>query len=235
MPIKFPYRLHKISYYIFSYIRWFITLMWKHYFASSKTNSMHFAFTVTMSYLFCSQSVWFRAKAIFVLSSCELEKRVINQNCCNVHWSLGSKLGNIKMSAIFLNSSDAGNGIFRLSRWISYLMMLWLLKSPKHQHAWYWLCWTGNMHCSSRVNFINLGHAKLKIRFRMQICPWKSLKQSSMLRVKLMLLDGIVEINPCSADPVSEFELLFFFQVCADSLELVGDRASLDTMSTLLK
>ena len=33
----------------------------------------------------------------------------------------------------YVNSSDAGDGIFRLWGWIPCLMMLWLLKSPEHQ------------------------------------------------------------------------------------------------------
>ena len=41
---------------------------------------------------------------------------------------------------ISFNSSDAGNGIFWLWVSILYLLLLWLLKSPEHQQAWYWLC-----------------------------------------------------------------------------------------------
>ena len=39
----------------------------------------------------------------------------------------------------FLHSSDAGEGILWLSGLIPCLLMLWLLKSPQHQQAWYWL------------------------------------------------------------------------------------------------
>ena len=45
--------------------------------------------------------------------------------------------------------------------------MPWLLRSPMHQQAWYWLCRTDNMYWWSRVNFIYLGQAKSKIRFKM--------------------------------------------------------------------
>ena len=47
--------------------------------------------------------------------------------------------------------------------------MLWLLKSPEHQQAWYWLCRTDNMYCYSRVNFIYLDQSKSKILFKMWI------------------------------------------------------------------
>ena len=61
--------------------------------------------------------------------------------------------------------------------------MHWLLKSPVHQQACYWLCRTGNMYCCSRVDLIYLDQSKSKILFKM----WLSfiiLKQFSMLRVK---------------------------------------------------
>ena len=32
----------------------------------------------------------------------------------------------------------------------------WLLKSPEHQQAWYWLCRTDNLYCCSRVNYFYL-------------------------------------------------------------------------------
>ena len=36
----------------------------------------------------------------------------------------------------------------------------WLLKSPEHQQAWYWLCRTHGMYWCYTVNFIYLGQAK---------------------------------------------------------------------------
>ena len=65
-----------------------------------------------------------------------------------------------------LNSYDAGDGIFRLWGSIPCLLMPWLLKSPEHQQAWYWICRTDNMYCSTRVNFIYLGQAKPKRQFK---------------------------------------------------------------------
>ena len=46
---------------------------------------------------------------------------------------------------IYFNSSDAGDGIFRL--WVSLpcLLMPWLLKSPGHQQKWYLHYGTGNI------------------------------------------------------------------------------------------
>ena len=52
---------------------------------------------------------------------------------------------------------------------IPCLLMPWLLKSPGHQQAVYWLCRTDDMYCCSRVNFIYLGQAKSKIQFKMWI------------------------------------------------------------------
>ena len=68
-----------------------------------------------------------------------------------------------------INSSDAGDRIFQLGQSIPRLLMPWLLKSPEHQQAWYWLCRTDNMYCCSRVNFISLGQANPKIQFKMWI------------------------------------------------------------------
>ena len=84
-----------------------------------------------------------------------------------------------------INSSDAGDGIFRLWRSIPYLLMHWPLKSPVHQQACYWLCWTDNMYCCSNVNFIYLGQIKSKIWFTMRIRLWLSFKQFSMLRINV--------------------------------------------------
>ena len=52
---------------------------------------------------------------------------------------------------------------------IPCLLIPWLLKSPRHQQAWYWLSRTDSMYCCSRVNFTYLGHACSKIQFKMQI------------------------------------------------------------------
>ena len=69
----------------------------------------------------------------------------------------------------YLNSFYAGDRIFWLSGSIPCLLMHWLLKVPMHQQAWYWLCRTDNMSCCSRLNFIFLGQAKSKTRFKMWI------------------------------------------------------------------
>ena len=52
---------------------------------------------------------------------------------------------------LLINSSDAGDGIIRLWWSIPCLLMHWLLKSPVHQQAWYWLCRTDNISTYSRV------------------------------------------------------------------------------------
>ena len=85
--------------------------------------------------------------------------------------TLGSKIQfQIKTDIVAcVNSSDAGVGIFRLKGSIPRLLMPWLLKSPEHQQAWYWLCRTDNMHCCSRINFIDLGQAKSMTRFKLWI------------------------------------------------------------------
>ena len=69
----------------------------------------------------------------------------------------------------WLNSSDAGDGTFWLCGSIPCLMMPWLLKSPKHQQALYWLCRRDNMYFCSRDDFSYLGQAKSKIWFKLWI------------------------------------------------------------------
>ena len=49
---------------------------------------------------------------------------------------------NFKKHRTYLNSSDARDGIFWLIWSMPCLLMPWLLKSPVHQQAWYWLCRT---------------------------------------------------------------------------------------------
>ena len=85
-------------------------------------------------------------------------------------------------SCIEYYSSDAGDGIriFRLWGSIPCLLMPWLLQSPEHQRAWYWLCRTDNMYYCSRGNFIYLGQAKSKIKFKMWIISFDIVKQFDM-------------------------------------------------------
>ena len=52
---------------------------------------------------------------------------------------------------------------------IPCLQMHWLLKSPEHQQACYWLCRTKNMYCCTRINSISLGIAKSRKWFKMWI------------------------------------------------------------------
>ena len=74
------------------------------------------------------------------------------------------------ITELSLNSSNAGDRIFWLCESIPcLLLMYWLLKSSEHQQAWYWLWRTDNMYFCSSVNFINLGQAKSKMRFKMWI------------------------------------------------------------------
>ena len=85
-----------------------------------------------------------------------------------------------------INSPDGGDGIFQLLKSIPCLLMPWVLKSPGHQKVWYWLCRTDNMFNCSRLNFIYLGPAKSKIRFKIWLYLLSSLKQYSMKRVKIL-------------------------------------------------
>ena len=80
-----------------------------------------------------------------------------------------------------INSSDAGDGILWLWGPIPCLLMPWLLKSPEHQQAWYWLYRTDNMHFCSRLNFTYLGWAKSKIWFKMWLYLLQTLNQFSMV------------------------------------------------------
>ena len=50
------------------------------------------------------------------------------------------------------NLFDARDRIFWLWGSISGLLMHWLLKSPVHKQAWYWLCRTDNMYYCFRLN-----------------------------------------------------------------------------------
>ena len=73
-------------------------------------------------------------------------------------------LNSVSLQCIdIVNSFDAGDGIFWLWGSIPCLLMPWLLKSPDHQLAWYWLCRIDIIYCCSRVNFIYLGYAKSKM------------------------------------------------------------------------
>ena len=84
-----------------------------------------------------------------------------------------------------INSSDAGDGIFRLCGSIPCLLMHWLLKSPVHNQAWYWLCKTENMYFCYRINFIYLGQAKSRIRFKIRTDLLWCLKRFRVLKVNI--------------------------------------------------
>ena len=57
---------------------------------------------------------------------------------------------NVSLNIIITcNSSDAGDGIFQLWGSIPCLLMPWILKTPGHQHTWYWLCRTYNRQGST--------------------------------------------------------------------------------------
>ena len=82
-----------------------------------------------------------------------------------------------------INSSDAGEGKFWF--WDVNTMLADALapKVARLQQPWYWLWRTDNTYCCFRVNFIYLGEAKSKIRFKMWIHISYSLKRFSMVRV----------------------------------------------------
>ena len=65
---------------------------------------------------------------------------------CEKFWPFCSGLN------MCINSSDTEDRIFQVWGSIPCLLMPWLLKSPGHQQAWYWLCRTDNMYCCSRLN-----------------------------------------------------------------------------------
>ena len=73
-------------------------------------------------------------------------KEVITTLFSNLKYQSSEVLWVIQTSQSFsINSSDAGEGIFRLIGSISSLLMPWLLKFPRHQQAWYWQRRIGNM------------------------------------------------------------------------------------------
>ena len=100
------------------------------------------------------------------------------------------------LSYYIVNSSDAEDGIFWIWGSIPCLLMPWLLKSPEHQQAWYWLCRTNNTYHCFRVDFIYLGQAKSKIWFKMQIHLLWSLKWFSMLRVNIFSVTFMNFLTP---------------------------------------
>ena len=92
----------------------------------------------------------------------------IKATCLSAQWvKTNSVLKHFtNIDKVHVNTSDAGNRIFQL--WavgsIPCLLIRWLLKSPGHQRAWYWLCRTDNMYCCSRVNLIYSSQAKSEIQ-----------------------------------------------------------------------
>ena len=50
-----------------------------------------------------------------------------------------------------INSSDAGDGMFRVWRSMQCLLIHRLLKSPVHQQACYWLCGVDNMYFAPKL------------------------------------------------------------------------------------
>ena len=97
-----------------------------------------------------------------------LVSRTLFFAACNLHTSSdGSCLHDLAASSLkttrdqFINLSDAGDGILRLWGSIPCLLLLWLLKSPEHQQAWYWLCRTDNIYSCCRVNFKDRQHLLL--------------------------------------------------------------------------
>ena len=78
----------------------------------------------------------------------------------------------------WVNSCDARDEIDRFGgQYHPCLLMHWLLKSPEHQQAWYWLCRTDIIYCCFRVNFTYLVQAKSKLRFKMLIYFLAATKQ----------------------------------------------------------
>ena len=75
---------------------------------------------------------------------------------------------------------------------IPCMLMPWLLKSPVHQQARYWLCRMDMYFCSS-VNFIYLDQAKFKMQFKMWI-SFIIFKKFSILIVKV-LFKGCIETD----------------------------------------
>ena len=117
----------------------------------------------------CSNPNWFNSSVIGMLYAllCYIGF------CCNK--MLDFHFDGTGLYLLF-NPSDAGDGIIRLWGSVPYLLMPWLLKSPEHQQAWYWLYGTANMSTCSRVNFVYLRQAKSEIRFNMWLFLLSSLK-----------------------------------------------------------
>ena len=61
-----------------------------------------------------------------------------------------------------LTLSDAGDGVFCLWGSTPCLLMLWLLKSPQHQQAWYWLCRTYKIYSLFQSQFHLHGSSQIQ-------------------------------------------------------------------------
>ena len=72
---------------------------------------------------------------------------MLTQICCHM-----TSLGNSELNDMdFLTLETEYSGFWAS---IPCLLMRWLLQSPDHQQARYWLCRTDNMYCCFTVNFI---------------------------------------------------------------------------------
>ena len=77
-----------------------------------------------------------------------------HQERCSRRWHhCANKVVNLTLLILVTEYSSCGGSI-------PCLLMPWLLKSPEHQQAWYWLCRTHGMYWCYTVNFIYLGQAK---------------------------------------------------------------------------
>ena len=86
-----------------------------------------------------------------------------------------------------INSANARDGIFRLNSSIPCLLMPRLLTPSGYHQAWYWYR-IDNLYDCSVVNLVFCS-TKVYIWFETYIHLWKSLKQFSMLKVQIVLLD----------------------------------------------
>ena len=140
---------------------------------------------------------WPRTSSPTHWESCQSLSRCWHHGLSNVlatwrSWRRWDSMINICCGIYQLNSSDAGDGIFLFFCTISWLLTLWLPKTPEHQQAWYWLCRTDNMYCCFRVNFIYMAQAKSKIRFKIWIYLLQTLKRLSMLKVNISFIESSI-------------------------------------------
>ena len=103
---------------------------------------------------------------------------------CQIHYRFANLL---KLTTTKILTLDMqGPSHFSLTRSISWLLMPWLLRSPGHQHQWYWLCRIDKFLSYLKEDF-NYLHVNVDEWHKIKNICFVPSEQFSMQRVKLTL------------------------------------------------